>query len=312
MEVFVFRLLAVLPVFAIVDCASAANDPIREVTSDARIVLFQPIPAFYRGYIYWPGRVDGDQSTLTIYAPDGHLAPYMPKQNGAVQSIAVDTDGTLAIAWGSSKVGGIDVRAPSGTLLRTIQTGRYRSTHVAFAEDHSIWSLGCQIDADDPRRADRSDYMTVRKYLPNGQEAGAYVPRSLFPPGQEPGRESWQMSNAITVTHDRVGLWVYSGKNGNQTEWVELDLNGNLSGRWKLDQFNYDTRVAFTMDGHVFVQYYDSKAKAYPLYTLDRATSAWQPVEGSPSGRLNSADGNALVFSDFGPGPIHARWYPHP
>jgi hypothetical protein len=292
--------------------ALAADNPIREVTSGAARIGNHPIPAHYRGYIYWVGLPDGDHRNLTIYTPDGHPAPYFPTQNGAVQSMAADTDGTLAIAWGSSRVGGIDLRDRSGALLRTIQTGRYRPTHLAFAEDHSIWSLGWQLDAADPTRADRSDYMTVRKYLPNGQEAGAYLPRSLFPPGLEPGMERWQKSNAITAAHRSVGLWVYSGKSSAETEWVELDLTGNMSGRWRLDQFNYDTKVAFTSDGHVFVQAFDLKAKIHRLYTLDRPSSTWKLVDPSPDGWLDSADADALVFSDFGLGPIHARWYPHP
>ena len=96
-------------------------------------------------------------------------------------------------------------------------------------------------------------------------------------------------------------------------EWVEVDLNANLLGRWRLDQFNWDTSIAFTADGHLFVQNKDSKTEAHRLYTLNRASSTWQAVDGSPGGWLEGADGDALVFSDFvNPGPMHVRWYPHP
>jgi hypothetical protein len=295
-------------------CTFAANDPIREVTSQATRVGNQLVPAFYKGYIYWVGLAGGD-SYVTMYAPDGHLALSFVTQSGPVDSIAVDTDGIVAMAWGrwSTKGGGIDFHDSSGTLTRTIQTGRYLPSHIAFAEDHSLWSFGCQLDAANPAQPDRQDYLTVRKYLPNGKEAGAYLPRSLFPPGQEPGDVSWQRSSSITVAHDRVGLWAYSGESGDQTEWVELDSNGNLLGRWRLDQFYWDTRIAFTTDGHLFVQNKDSKTKAHRLYTLDRASSTWQAVEAPPSGWLEGADGDALVFSNFVvPGRMHVRWYQHP
>jgi hypothetical protein len=159
-----------------VSYAAAANDPVREVTSQAAVVGQQPIPAFYKGYVYWAG----ENNPASVYTPDGQPGPYITTPNGPVESIAADTDGTLAIAWGFKLGGGIDLRDPSGALLRTIRTGRYLPTHIAFGEDHSLWSLGWQLDPAEPRPA-RSDYMTVRKYLANGQEAGAYLPRSLFP-----------------------------------------------------------------------------------------------------------------------------------
>jgi hypothetical protein len=84
----------------------------------------QPVPAFYQGYIYWVGLAGGD-SYVTIYAPDGHLALSFETQNGSVQSIAIDTDGTTAVAWGSwssKKAGGIDFRDSSGTFTRTVVT----------------------------------------------------------------------------------------------------------------------------------------------------------------------------------------------
>src|SRR5579872_5804250 len=157
-------------------------------------------------------------------------------------------------------------------------------------EDHSLWSVGWQRDVAESGHPDKQ-YMTVRKYLPDGKEAGAYLPRLLFPPGLEPAVKSWQNSGSITVAHDRVGLWVYSGEVGTKTEWVELDLNGNLLGRWRLDQLAGNTRVALTTDGHVFVQNLGAKDKMHEFNTLNRESSTWQPVESPPSSWLEGADG---------------------
>ena len=36
------------------------------------------------------------------------------------------------------------------------------------------------------------------------------------------------------ASHDRIGLMVYPGQIANNPEWIELDLEGNLMGHWKL------------------------------------------------------------------------------
>jgi hypothetical protein len=146
----------------------------------------------------------------------------------------------------------------------------------------------------------------VRKYQPDGKEAGAYLPRSLFPPGLEPASQGFQW-NSITVAHDRIGLWAVSGTRGTETEWVELDLNGNLSGRWRLDQFGHHPKLAFTRDDSFFVQVWDDKTGTQQFYTLDRASSEWRAIDTAPSGWLEGTDGDALVFSDEGLGPMHLR-----
>jgi hypothetical protein len=227
-------------------------------------------------------------------------------------AIAADTDGALAIAWSEGTTVGIDLHDRSGALVRTIQTSRYRVTHLAFAEDHSLWTLGWQMDPSNPYIPDRSDYMIVRKFLPSGEQSGAYLPRSLFPRGLPPGEEPWQR-HCITVAHDSVGFLVNSGMDSNKAEWVELDLNGKLTGRWRLDSFSYDLTVALTSDGHVFLNHGVPGTRNHALLTLDRVSSTWQPVQSAPNGRLVSSDGDALIFADnLDGGPIHLRWYQHP
>jgi hypothetical protein len=286
--------------------AAAANAPIREVTSEAANNSVPP--RFFKGYIYWAGR-----APLRIYTPDGHQMPVIPPSKGTAQTIAVDTNGAFAVAWTTPSAGGIDIYDSSGALVRTIQTGRYRPSNLAFGEDHCLWSLGWQL-VGHPFKADRDDYMIVRKYLPNGQQGGAYLPRSLFPEGLEPGEESWRLMNCIAVSHDTVGLLVLSGTDSNKTEWVELDLKGNLRGRWRLDQFVNELRAAFTSDGHVFVYYRDMDGRNPHLSTLDREASTWKQLlwQWVPNSYLASADGEQLIFADYGAGPMRLRWYQHP
>ena len=160
----------------------------------------------------------------------------------------------------------------------------------------------------------RDDYMIVRKFLPNGEQVGAYLPRSQFPDGLEPADETWRLTNCITLSHDQVGLLVNSGMNSSKTEWVELDLNGNLTGRWRLDQFVNDLRLAFTADDNVFVYYRGLDGRNAYLSTLDREASTWKQLQWqwSPNGYLAGADGEQLIVTDYSSGPIHVGWYQHP
>src|ERR1700674_3247397 len=105
--------------------------------------------------------------------------------------------------------------------------------HLSFG-DHSLWAFGWQRDADREWGFVAKDYQSVRKYSMDGKEIGTYLPRSLFPPGLPPGIEGWQ-ERRITITSDRAGMEATSGTLGSQREWVELGLNGEVLGRWKLD-----------------------------------------------------------------------------
>lgn len=304
-----FRVLGLLGVFSL--WGLAASLPVREVTSEANIEEGRLIPAFYHGYIYWIG-LDGGENTIRIYAPGGHLAFALASENGSVQSLAIDRDGTMALAWWSpQKSGGIEFRNSYGQLTRTIQTGRFVPSDIAFDEDHALWVFGSQRDAANGDRPEKQDYMTVRKCLPDGNLAGAYLPRSLFPAGLEPAIPGWQW-RTIFVARDRVGIWACSGDTSSKNEWVELDLNGKLLGRWRLDRHLTADRIALTRDGHLFVQCPYEKAKGRQLYVFNRDASAWCLVEDPPAGQLEGADDDTLAFSDLGLGPMHIRWYPLP
>jgi hypothetical protein len=162
-----------------IEVATAAGAPVREVTSEAAELGGMLIPAYYKGYIYWGGR-----DPLRIYTPDGHPMS-IRTPDGNVEAVAGDTDGTLAVAWNTHPGAGvIDIHNSSGALIRTIQTGRYLPMHLAYDDNHFLWVFGWQVMAGNPNRvADSADYMSVRKFSPNGQFAGAYLPRSLFPKG---------------------------------------------------------------------------------------------------------------------------------
>jgi len=263
------RLVTLLAVVSV--SALSETGPLWEVRSSA-VIGGSLIPAFYNGYLYSAS----PPNNLTLFAPDGRLSVNLLLQDHGnskvnLMAVAVDADGSLAIGWKTQSNAGIDLHTPSGDLLRTIDTGRYEPAHLAFARDHALWSFGRQRDAKDPSRSDKQDYAMVRKYATSGKEVGAYLARSLFPAGLEPGMEAWQ-KHALTITEDRVGIQAYSGKMGSHQEWVELDLEGNLMGRWNMDHIYEYPGVAFTSDDHAYVTGFDSETKIKHVFRLNYAT----------------------------------------
>jgi hypothetical protein len=285
-----------------------ADAPLREASAPA--IVGNSMPGFYNGYLYSAK----PRHVLALFAPDGNerfSLPFEGHGNGlvAVESIAIDSDNTLAVAWQDRPNAGIDIRDLSGKLVRSIDTGLYVPAHLSFGADHFLWALGWQRDANDPAVGDRQDYPIVRKYSIDGKEIRACLSKSLFPNGMEPGGSEWQR-RAITVTADRVGIEAISGNVSNQREWVELDLNGSLKGRWKLDPQNQFPGVVFTSDDQAYVHRYNREANLIQIFRLNRTTSAWDLVP-SPGMELYGADGDKLVFAEW-PGAMHLSWFPQP
>lgn len=262
------------------------------------------------GYALWDP-LGNPVYQIDIIAPDG--TPGRLRQDAAI-----DTDGTAILPiWyggyggkGHIKGAGVVVVNSSGKQIQFIDTGRFVPAHVCFAQDHSIWVAGTQYAplraGDDIDHLQRGDFQMVRKYSRDGKLIGEFLSRSLFPAGLVPVETGW-----MAAATDRIGVLTHPGMVSNQPEWVELDLEGKLIGRWKVGpQFVVDPitnkqvyslgRLAFTSDARLFAQPYDAECKKYKVLIFDRATSSWQPSDAAGSQSANSnlvgADGNNLAF----------------
>lgn len=287
-----------------------ADAPFQEASAPA--FVGGSMPGFYNGYLFSAE----PRHVLTLFGPDGHELFSLPipghgNGNGKayIKSVAIDSDGTLAVAWADGPNAGIDIRDLSGTLIHSIDTGGFLPTHLSFGAGQSLWALGWQRDAA-RWSVEKQDHAILRKYSMDGKETGAYLPKSLFPPGLPPALDGWQ-ARRITVTADRVGVEVISGKTGNQREWVELDLNGNVTGRWRLDLLDEFPGVAFTSDDQAYVHRYNRNAESQQVFRLNRATSTWDLVK-APNLALYGADGDKLVFAQWPDGVMHLSWFQQP
>jgi len=271
------------------------------------------LPAFDKGRLIFINMSGG----IALYGRDGKLIydiTVKPPKGGAVggvMSAAIDTDGTAVAAVGYAGAphgfgGGLAFLDPAGKQTRFVETDRYMPAHICFAPDHSIWSFGWQRDLLHNELADSEEHFVFRRYSRDGAETGQFLPRSSFPPGLSPATVSvglWK----IRAAHDRIGALAFLHSEGRQPEWIELDLRGNLIGRWKLPALPRGG-LGFTASGGLYVRLPEAR-----LAVLDRNTAVWTPLDvdfppGERPGILLGAEGDDLVFSVASPGNIRMRW----
>jgi hypothetical protein len=76
--------------------------------------------------------------------------------------------------------------------------------------------------------------MTVCHFAADGHLLGSFLPRSTFPKGLTPAGDSWQGSG-LNISGSRIGILAWDGTSSEHNQWVELDLDGNLLGTYRLE-----------------------------------------------------------------------------
>jgi len=301
--------MRLVPLLLAASCIGFAQGPVREVETGA--VVSSALPGLANHHLYFVEMPDH----VRVFSPDGYSSITIDldgrgNERSYVDGIAIDSDGTIAVAWGTRwGPSGIEIRDGSGTLLRTIDMGLFMPGSVAFDADHSLWSFGWQRAAKGSQVHAR-DFGMLRHYSADGKEMAAFLPRSLFPKGMEPGGAQVQ-EQRVHVMHDHIGLVAFSGETGNKQEWVEIDFDGNVLGRWRIDGSQF-ARVTPTSDGNVYATELDPKTQKDIVVRLDRATKTWQPVAAGTKGQLYGADGDQLIFGSWPKGVMLLGWFKQP
>jgi hypothetical protein len=294
--------------------ALAAAPAVRAQTGTGDVVYYgrtfgsDPIPSLDKGYLLYLQH----HGRISVYGPDGRLVfdTTVLDSGGSpasVSSAATDSDGTVAVTTAhpvpEGYGGGIAFLDAAGKQVRLVATGRYMPMQLCFDADHFLWAFGWQRGADRNHFEDTQDYFQVRKFSKDGLEVGRYLPRSLFSTKLSPfsaHRGLWWARAA----GDRIGAFARSSDSGGQSEWVELDLQGRLIGRWPVGRIPHGGH-AYTADGRLFSKTMDARTKSYRLLLFDRTTLAWTPVADLSTGEtkdfaqalLLGASGNDLVFA---------------
>jgi hypothetical protein len=297
---------AVLCVLALCQAAAAAQ-LVSAVVYDTSVPPHTRLPIYDRGYLivtYSPG-----DSAFTVYGPDGARifdgrVKLPHSESLQLGNSAADTDGTIAmtIAYATPQgySGAVALFNRIGDQTKIIETGPYMPTALAFDPNHDLWAAGWQRDS--------QDYFVFRKFSRGGQDAGAFVRRSEFPAGLEPGHVPLG-EKGLLVANGRVGALLESGNAGDLREWVELDLTGKLLGRWRMDHL-FGVNLAFTADGRIYGNTPVEKGKPVHLTVFDRVTATWKivPDDIHADWLLLGPEGDQVVVWDTGSDPMLLRY----
>ncbi len=242
--------------------------PIRDVTYEAS--LRREISTFDKGYLIEYAA----DATILVYGPDGQFRyeADITSADGAsvtVVNVAVDSDGVAAVGYVRLEGGGIAIFDASGKLLRRIETGPFKPLNLCFSPGHSIWALGWQADPDNGWREAR-DYQVLRRYSRDGQETGRFLPRDMFS-GPHPVGVLVGLWN-LRAAKDRLGALLYRNRSAYEPEWIEVDFDGRLIGRWRLGA-GFRSSIAFTFSGQLYTIRRTHGTRL--LSRFDRQASSW-------------------------------------
>ena len=279
----------------------------REMTSPA---LFPQTPPFFdKGYLIARPQ---PSNRFTLFGRDGaqmfETSIVIPgRPNPSITRFAIDTGDRIAVGLAWQTGGGIAFVDMTGKLTSFVDLGRYMPSKICFDTNHDLWAFGWQRDELVPANASATDYFQVRKFSKDGRPLGAFLPRGMFPRGLQPGNGV----GILAAAKDRIGMMAEPGMEGGHYEWIELDLDGNLIGRWELGGFT-GGGWAFTADGRLYtIMQQDGNSR---LMIFDRSRSEWRPsltaLPGDDyrrAGSLVGADGEDLVV--WMTPPVSLAWF---
>lgn len=237
-------------------------------------------------------------SEMTLYRRDAEIAYSVAQNRDGVsyKGWAVDSDGVAAGVYGTVEPweGRIDIFDASGQLTGTINTGSYLPQSLAFAPDHTLWTVGFNAGND----GSRGDFNVLHHYERSGKELGSAVPWSRI----ESEHNSYTTLQGIIgarrlfAAKDRLGFSCWT-RYGHHT-WIEVSFSGNVLGQYDLGGYEEGSYfpVAMTESGAVYAQAYDA-GHFQGWSVLDRSESAWRKLAGFPKGRIIGSEADDLVFA---------------
>lgn len=269
------RLSSVFLAVAFLSTVSGAA--IKDTLEISRDNSGMPIPRFSNGFTIFQDR---DAQTLTVYDATGAirtLANYSLKdtQRVTLRDVAASSDGNLVLAATAVSTAGNQSASSliwintKGETIRVVRTSPFGVSRVIFSPEGTVWAFGLVRDADGKND---SAHDVLREFDSSGKQIRTALPWKSFPSGRHPAGEARLVGN-----RDRFGVFSESGG-----EYVELNWNGTIAGRWLIDAGSAGKSVlgaGLTSSGNLFVGRADRDPGGAPAtIRLDRALGKFVPV----------------------------------
>ncbi len=244
-----------------------------------------------------------DNGHLIIYESGGRVTVRLPKgappvsvsAEGPISNAAVDNDGFIAGAVNEGSVWGIALFRADGRRERFIETTPDMPVAIRIGPDHTLWAV---VYRPNPTLAGQPDFAILRNYGREGRLIGAYLPRKMF--DAEASGVGPNLGFALLhVAGRRIGIMAGIAQEGRKQQWLEADLQGNVTGRWDVPGYLVG---GLTAGGAV----YGTDGSGTGVYRFDRAAQRWSPVAAAGRGWLVGVDGEQLVLLDGASGL--AQW----
>ena len=283
-------LLTLFSLAIAIPCAS-------QVPDDPQYVGSLIVPAYYGGYILdWDGPM---HTKVTVYNSDTKPAYSAPSHGpGDIRYLvwAIDPDGTGARAYQvrvpHDLEGRIDLLDSAGQPTLTVKTGSYLPQRLAFAPDHTLWTVGYN----DGYERREENFPVIHHYARTGEALGKALPWSQIA-GEVNAYTALQLivgGRWLFASNDRLGfIMLHSG----YWTWIEVGYGGNLLGTYDLSRNGeLNEPIAITASNGVYARIWKDK-RFNGWAVLDRAKGSWRRVTGFPKGRIIGSEGDNLIFA---------------
>jgi hypothetical protein len=305
-------LLALLLVCTFAAFADQLSTPVRRTPFSHTTLGRFAAPKWAGSCLVWyrPATHSDTSPNLALHDREGHavLETRVWVPGAAYVSIRdVDAVGGEVVAVGNAMVGvmewvGFLAFVPvKGGAIRMVRTAPFEGESVAVGSDESVWILGWQV-GEDRKLRNAPDHALLHRYSRDGKLIGTSMPWSSFRCGLHPISGTHNGGPAhVRASKDRIGVLLPGCH-----EWVEFNLDGELSGRWSwrdvpitngLETSAMLSAVVMTPQHGIFARI------GIGLYRLNREQGSWDPVDlssATDSGAmffwLAGNDGESLVY----------------
>lgn len=314
-KILVLAILTSLAGFSAELLPAGKAQPFNRILDERPVARYQAGSLFARDTSlasFWVDSLSGERPSvqMPLALPD--------VTNATLSDVVISFDGTIAVsAAGAGREGpfaGIALLKPDGSLIRVVRTAPFIPRQISFTADGSLWAMGWERSVDGSGK-ETPVHDVLRRYGPDGELKGSYLPRSSLSTG-------WphpSMYGLLVTSREHVGF--VSEKAG---KWAVLADDGTILGQGAISsppEFRIYV-AAITDSGRLFVSGNWRSKEAIspgsrpriPVFEINPKSGTLELVEmggafpEGESANLLGAEGEELVFKASTASGVQVKW----